>query len=347
MKSVASYTPHQQKGIVLNANEKPTNLSTQIIQEIQEALPSIAFNRYPDDTYQELKEKYGALCQIGADQILVGNGSDQMLGLMIGSYISKGKKAFTLDPDFGMYDYYVSMYDGELEKFVLDPFHPVDVDSLIAQAKKVEPSLILFSNPNNPTGLFLDRAQIEKILKAFPNTPVLVDEAYIEFAPESAIDLIALYPNLYITRTLSKAFGLAGIRLGFLLSQKENIDQLKTKMVPYSVNQISELAAKITLDHYDQVQTFIEETKKRREVFIEQGHRFKTIDLYPSQANFVLITAKDLDKLLAKMKANSITIRDYAHKAYARITIGSEAEMEQVISVLEEVERESVCEKRG
>lgn len=342
MKSVVSYTQHKQDGILLNANEKSTNLSAEIIQEIQEALPSIAFNRYPDDTYQELKEKYGLLQGVEADQIIVGNGSDQMLGLMIGTYISKGKKAFTFDPDFGMYDYYISTYDGELEKFVLDDFHRIDVDALIEQARKVEPSLILFSNPNNPTGLFLDKIQIEKILKAFPDTPVLVDEAYIEFAPESAIDLIEPYPNLYITRTLSKAFGLAGIRLGFLISQKKNIDQLKTKTVPYSVNQISELVANILLDHHDQVQTFIEETKKRREALIAQARQFKTIDLYPSQANFVLIKAKDLEKVSAKMKENGIAIRDYDHKAYVRITIGTEGEMEQVVSVLKQVERESL-----
>ena len=333
------YQPHQQNGILLNANENPWDLPDFIRQEIKEALDTIAFNRYPEDSAQELCEAYSQIIQIPASQILAGNGSDQHLGLLIGTFLGKGKNLLTLSPDFGMYDYYASSYEAGILKYTIDPFSHLDVDDFIGFARENKPDLILFSNPNNPTGNLLTLDEIQKILVAVP-CPVVVDEAYIEFAQGSAVVLLDRYDNLYVTRTLSKAYGLAGVRIGFLISNQANMDALRPLHVPYSVNSISAKVATIVLHHADWFQEQIETIKAERD-------RFKTLSLQrcriqSSQANFMLIQTPEIEALKKTFKDNGLTIREYEGKDYCRITIGTPEENQIVKDVLEAFDKEEV-----
>ena len=335
-----SYQSHAQKGILLNANESPYKPAPAILKEIQENITTLDLNRYPDNTYWKLREEYSKLHGLRPEQVLVGNGSDQMLGLFIGNLLGEKKIALSFSKDFSMYDYYISLYGGELVKYPIDPEVPFDLQDWIQTIETIDPDLILFSNPNNPTGLFLEKESIQKILEAFPERKILVDEAYVEFAPESALSLIDRYPNLYVTRTLSKAFGLAGIRLGFLLSDPKNIEWLQQRTVPYSVNRLSEFVALSALKHVDQIEPIWKEIIDRRDCFLEFGKRLQKTTLYPSQANFILFRSKQLQAILRKMNERGIQIRVFPNEDYARITIGSEQEMELAKEVFLEVERE-------
>lgn len=331
------YETHSQSGILLNANENPWNLPDSIRQEIKDALDTIAFNRYPDDSYQELCEAYSQIVHIPASQILAGNGSDQHLGFLIGTFLGKGKNLLTLSLDFGMYDYYASSYDAGIIKYPVDPFSKMDVDDFIHFMQDKDPDMVLFSNPNNPTGNFLGLAEIQRICDA-ASCPVVVDEAYIEFAQGSALSLLDRCDHLYVTRTLSKAYGLAGVRIGFLLSSQANMDALRPLHVPYAVNSISAKIGAIVLKHADLFDEQIENIKKERDRFAMLS--LQRCRIKPSQANFILIQTPAIQALIKAFKENGLTIREYKGKDYCRVTIGTPEENQIVKDVLISFDKE-------
>ena len=214
------YKTHVQSGILLNANEASQNVDENIKQEILEAISNLSLNRYPDTTCQELHSLYADIMNVPSSWILSGNGSDQMLGFLIQYYLRENKTLYTLSPDFSMYDYYVGLNHSKIEKYETNQDGSFDVDAFISNGKDKKVDMILFSNPNNPTGHAITLCEMKKISEAFKDIPVIFDEAYMEFGKESAIGLLKTYPMVFVCRTLSKAYGLAGIRCGFMLGQQ-------------------------------------------------------------------------------------------------------------------------------
>lgn len=338
-KKIESYTAQTQSGLLLNANESTSNLNPELIREIQEAIPSIAFNRYPDNSQMEIREAYGKAMHLNPACILAGNGSDQMLGLLIGTFLGKGKTLYTFDPDFSMYDYYASAYEASIKKQELNPDGTLDLPSFIEEGKKAGVDLVMFSNPNNPSGNCLSIDQIRTILEGFSDIPVVVDEAYMEFSDEeSALNLIDTYDNLYVTRTMSKAYSLAGIRLGFLISSEKNMDAIRPSAVPYALNSLTMRIGKIVLEHADEFQKSIEETKKRRKAMYAEVKKLKSVYFWNSQANFLHGRCDHKDALLKLFAQKGIVIRNYEGKDTFRITIGGEEENQMVLDVLKQYE---------
>lgn len=281
--------------IMLNANELPCNLSEKILQEVMESLRDVKFNRYPDENETELLEAYGKHIGLDASHLLAGNGSDQMLGYLIGSFLGYGKILYTNDPDFSMYDYYAACYETTVKKYSMNTY---DVDEFISRAKQENADMILFSNPHNPSGRCLSLKQIEKIVRSFA-IPVVVDEAYIEFADEqSAIHLLDQYENLFVTRTLSKAYGLAGLRVGFLIGNCTSMKKLKENFVPYALSSMSMRAACVVLRHAKEYTEIIERIKSERGRVYKALKKVEDLIVLPSQANFLYCQFYDKDRLL-------------------------------------------------
>lgn len=338
-KKIESYTTHVQSGILLNANEGSNNLDTKIIEEIKEAMNDIAFNRYPDNDQTELLEAYGKVIGVKNENLLAGNGSDQMLGLLIGTFLSKGKKLYTFDPDFSMYDYYASCYEADVKKYPLNDDGTLDVDGFIENGKDV--SLVMFSRPNNPSGYCLNQEEIKKVLNGFQDIPVVVDEAYIEFAKEdSAIQLLNEYNNLYVTRTLSKAYGVAGIRVGFLISNEENMKVMKSGSVAYALNSVTMKIGTIILKYADAFQKQAKIISQKRDAMYEKVKNLNKITFYPSQGNFLHGKTDNKEKLLKMFEEKNIVIRNYKDDTF-RITIGNDDENQAVLEVLKKYEEES------
>ena len=338
-KKIESYSTQTQSGILLNANESTSDLSPEIIREIQDMIPSVAFNRYPDNDQKEIREAYGKAMNLDPAFILAGNGSDQMLGLLIGSFLGKGKVLYTYDPDFSMYDYYASAYEASVKKYQINPDGTLDLPSFIEAGRKAHVNLVMFSNPNNPTGNCLSIDQIRTILEGFPDIPVVVDEAYMEFSDEdSALNLIDQYDNLYVTRTMSKAYSLAGIRLGFLISSKKNMDVIRPMAVPYALNTLTMKTGCIVLKHIDEFRQSARETKERRKAMYQELKKLKSVYFWNSQTNFLHGRCDHKDRLLELFAEKGIVIRDYTGKDTFRITIGNDSENSMVLDVLKEYE---------
>lgn len=341
MKNINTYKSAENDGILLNANELPLNLNGLMIKEIQDVLNDIQFNRYPDNNEDELLSTYANVIKKSKDQLLAGNGSDQILGYLIGTFLGKDKVLYTFDPDFSMYEYYASSYEAIVVKYELNVEKKLNVDDFIAYGKKNNIDMVMFSNPNNPSGMCLDIKDIEKILIAFKDIPVIVDEAYIEFADEiSAISLIEKYSNLYVTRTLSKAYGLAGIRIGFLVSSKENMISLKKAFVPYALSSIAQKIGAVVLKHSDEYKNIIKNIIYQRDLIFESIKDFKSIKVYPSQTNFIYGKSKYKNELMKKLNDKNIQIRDYPNSDAFRITIGTNKENKLLLNTITEFEKE-------
>lgn len=340
-KKIESYQAHTQTGILLNANECSNNLNETLMTEVKDVIEQVSFNRYPDNDQTELLEAYAKVIGLSKDNLLAGNGSDQMLGLMIGTFLSKGKSLYTFDPDFSMYDYYASSYEADIQKFTLNDDGTLDIDAFINEGVKKEVDLVMFSNPNNPTGNCLSLEEIKKILNGFKDIPVVVDEAYIEFADEdSSINLIHEYDNLYVTRTLSKAYSLAGLRVGFLVSNEKNMKLMKERAVVYALNALSMKVATVVLSHSKEFLEEADRTRLRRNEMYEKVKDYKKVYFWKSQANFLHGRSDNKQKLLDLFQEKGIVIRDYRGKDTFRITIGTEEENAEVLEVLERFEEE-------
>ena len=212
-------------------------------------------------------------------------------------------------------------------------------DEFEAKIEKKEPSLVYICNPNNPTGAVLEKNYIQHLLKQYANTMFLIDEAYIEFADvKSCADIVNDYPNLYVTRTLSKAFGLAGIRTGFLVTSEANAAPLREGYVPYALNTLSMKTASVVLQHADELLEYAEAVKTERRKLYEKAAALKCLKLFPSQANFLYGESVHKQQLLDEFAKAGIVIRDYRGKNAFRITIGTEEENEAVWKVLQTVE---------
>lgn len=350
MENQGIYQAHRQDGILLNANESSENLSGRLIQEIQEMLPDVLFNRYPADGSPFLKEAYGRVIGFPVECLIAGNGSDQMLQLLITRFISEGDTLFTLTPDFGMYDFYVSAMHGTIQRYDLLEERRFDVDRFIEQAKASNPKLVLFSNPNNPTGIMISAKEVRRIAEALWPVPVAVDEAYMEFGEGSALDLLRdkKLSNLYVTRTLSKAYGLAGLRVGFLISNPENIAALDPYRPVYNLSTLSAMTAALVLSHASEFEEKIARTIKERERIQQALGSMEAVDFIPSSANFIFLSSSEKDPDLRKQKTaeladffeqDGLTIRDYPGKDYLRITVGLPEENDRSLETLKRFNR--------
>lgn len=342
MKKINSYkSVDTSKSIRLNANEISSNLYRDSIFSMTSILSSISFNRYPENNPSSLKIAYGKYAGVEEKNIIVGNGSDEMINLIITSTISKGKKLLTLDPDFSMYEFYAGLQDGELVKIGINNNGEVNIHDLIRKGKEEKVSLIIFSNPNNPSGTVIPKSDIVRICEEFKDIPVVVDEAYYEFYGESMIDSIDIYKNLIVTRTLSKAWGLAALRVGFLIACEQKINELLKYKVPYNVNSISQSLAVIALDYREILKQHTSVVIEEREKLIESLKKIEKescmdIVFYPSKANFIYGKTSYKDALINGLKNKNILIRNFEDDSF-RITIGTPQENKKLIEALKNI----------
>lgn len=341
MKKINSYNNvvNMDIGIRVNANESYKNISDDELKDIIEDVVKLKFNRYPDSECNELRELYGKVIGVNKENLIAGNGSDEMISLIISSQITRRKVVLTIDPDFSMYDFYTSLSDGVIKKYKTEDDGSFSVNKFINFGKKLSPKLIIFSNPNNPTGNVISNEDICYILESFKDTLVIVDEAYYEFYGQSMIQYIEKYKNLVVTRTLSKAWRLAALRVGFLIANKELIEELNKSKVPYNLNTFSQIVACNALKHPEKILKNVEEVVYERERLykslknIEEISNNKVI-FYKSKANFIFgrsIMKNDIKKILDD---KGILIRYFNNDSF-RITVGSALENDLVVNIIE------------
>jgi histidinol-phosphate aminotransferase len=299
-------------------------------------------NRYPDPQQRQLKSRLGELKGINPQQMLLGNGSDEVLDLIFRAFCEPGtSNVITLPPTYGMYGVLANINNIENREVLLSEEFEPEVDKIFDAVDK-QSRIIFLCSPNNPTGNSFSEEKVTKILQKFTGL-VVIDEAYIDFSEkESWLKKLQQYPNLVITQTLSKAYGLAGIRLGICYASREIIQILNKIKPPYNVNELTQQRALERLDSSDVVSTEIADILDERQRLFKALNEVEFINkVYKTDANFILIKVDDAHKRYEQLLNKGVVIRNRSNQPLCantlRITVGTEGENTQLLKVFEDI----------
>ena len=291
------------------------------------------YERYPDITAKQLKNKLSEYVSLPVDFIEVYNGSDDALKDIITVFVDKDTKVLSYQPSYTQVNTFITTNTEHYEKInIQDPLgeHHYDFD----YCKSAD--VVYLVNPNNPTGKLLPVKEIEKLVKQYPNTLCIVDEAYYEFAKQSCTHLVVSHKNLIVTRTFSKAFGLASVRLGYCMAHPDTLSDVRKIRNGKAVNALGQLCGIAALNDLDYLQSRIDEMNDAKKFFIDNLPNY--YHAVSSDANFVLVKTPDSKKVLEKMRENKILIRDRSAfenlENCVRITIGSKKQIIRVLDVM-------------
>ncbi len=314
------------KPVLLDANENPYGI----------------YNRYPDSTQKRLKEKLSEIKNIPADCIALGNGSDELIDLLIKIFCIPGKDAVAvINPSFAMYSFYAEVHGSPVIKLQLDEDFQLAKEEFLSKTQHTNAKILFLCSPNNPTGNSLEN--IEFFIENFDGI-VVVDEAYTEFSPNiSAIDYLNRYNNLVILQTLSKAWGLAGLRIGMAIASPFIISLISKVKSPYNISSVNIQMALMQLNSYDDYRFKLNEILTEKSRMQKKLSELETVvKIYPSQANFFLVefaeAGKTYEKLLEK---NILTSKRFPSiPGCLRINIGTSEENDFLIETLKNLTTE-------
>jgi len=297
------------------------------------------FNRYPDPLQMEIKEKLSKIKGVPPQNIFLGNGSDEAIDLMYRIFCEPGHdNAIIFPPTYGMYEVCAEMNNVKLKKVNLTKDYQLDLDAI---ESAIDPftKLIFICSPNNPTGNSINRPDVELILNNFSGI-VAIDEAYINYAKQKTfISALTEYPNLVVMQTLSKAWGLAGLRLGMAYASQPIIDLMNKVKYPYNINTATQLLVSDALDNINWVNEHISFTVNERESLKTELLKLPFTEyIYPSDANFLLTKMKNASKIYKHLVDKGIIVRDRSKVVLCddclRITVGTEPENRKLIETL-------------
>ncbi|SCX75819.1 histidinol-phosphate transaminase [Alkaliphilus peptidifermentans] len=334
---LSAYEPVEQgEGIRLDSNEN-TLVPYLLNQKIAAALLKLNVNRYPDPNSSELIKLVAAKNRVGLDEAIIGSGSDQLIGMILNAFINEGDRIVTQAPTFSMYKISNQIMGGETVEVDMGSSFSFDYYSFIKVVKQVQPKVVFLTNPNNPTGGIIPREQIIKIIE-HSNGIVVVDEAYYEFYGTTAADLIHYYPNLIVLRTLSKAYGLAGARIGYAIASKQLISTLKKVKPPYNISSLDQTAAKICLENQELFNGAINEIIEQRKSLMDGLNEIPEVESFESYGNFILLRVDSAEKLYEYLKDRRIFVRYYEGegllKNCIRVTVGTATENQGFMEVV-------------
>jgi histidinol-phosphate aminotransferase len=295
--------------IKLNQNENPNDWPLSIKEEIAQFCKTRPWNQYPNFVPDTLKQKLSDYTGVPAAGILVGNGSNEMLLVLLLALLDSHSRAIICQPTFTIYGLLIRGLGGAAIEVRPNEDLSYNLDRLCEAIIANPKSLLILCSPNNPTGSVLSEEQLRKILSVHKGFFIL-DQAYVEFGGFNAVPLLREYPNLIITRTFSKAMAGAGLRLGYMLGRPEIIDEINKIKLPYNINFFSERVAETLLGHIDYVQARVEQINGERDRLYAFFKSLPLDNSYPSCANFLLIRTKKKRELFEHLAKNGILVRD-------------------------------------
>ena len=318
-----------QAEVYLDANENPFNNG---------------INRYPDLYQNKLKERVSQIKNIAKEKIFFGNGSDEVLDLTFRIFCEPGKdNVIICPPAYAMYKVLADINNIEVKEVILNNDFSLNTNKIISVVNENTKLLILCS-PNNPTGSSINKSDLELLLSRL-NCIVLVDEAYIDFSDkESALDIIDKYPNLIICQTLSKAWGMAGIRVGMAFTSTKIVEILNKVKPPYNINTLSQQKAFKGLRNKSLYFNILNMIRTQKKLLVKRLKELNNVEeVYPSDANFLLVKFTDSKFVFEKLREKGIIVRDRSKQVLCenclRITVGTEEENNKLIKNLKEIEK--------
>jgi histidinol-phosphate aminotransferase len=322
-----------QEGVFLDANENPYSFAD---------YPGI--NRYPDPLQRALKARLSELKAVPEAHLFIGNGSDEVIDLLIRAFCNPGEdRIIIMPPTYGMYEVSAGINQVGVKAIPLDSAFQPQVEEILAQADAKDKILFICS-PNNPSGNLIDQAKIEVLLGGFAGI-IVIDEAYIDFAPEgsSFVSLVASNPRIVVMQTLSKAYGMAGLRLGVGIAHPDMIHILNLVKPPYNINLLSQQAALEKLDHVQQLDQekalILSERSRLAQALLD----FPMVQhIFPSDANFLLVRIAHAREVYEELLGHFVILRDRSRFIHCedclRITIGTFDENNALLEALKRIQ---------
>lgn len=319
-------------GILLDANE---NSIGSVLEN--------GLNRYPDPLQKELKSVIAAQNKISPENIFIGNGSDEAIDLLIRAYCEPGvDRILIFPPTYGIYSVFANINNVGITTLPLNESFQLDMDGY-QKVEKRDIKIIFICSPNNPSGNLLKQHDILAILNSV-NSLVVVDEAYIDFADDQGfVERMKDFPNLVVLQTMSKAWGLAGIRLGLAFAHPEVIDILNKIKYPYNISRVTQKLALEAMQSTKQKDSYVKQLLTQKKYLESELNKLKIVNkIFPSDANFLLVRFDNARLIFSELLERQIIVRDRSGQINCadclRITIGNEAENKKLIDALKELE---------
>ena len=341
VRAMTAYAVTPADGLVkLDAMENPYRLPETLRREIGEAVANAEINRYPDPTAPALMQRLRKVMGIGSEyDILLGNGSDEIIHIIVQSVARPGAVVLAPRPSFLMFSVYAQLAGLRYVGVLLNPDFTIDTGPFLRALAEHRPAVVFIAYPNNPTGNLFSEEAIGRIVAAAPGL-VVIDEAYNAFARKTFMTRLAEFPNLVIMRTLSK-LGLAGIRLGYAVGRPEWIREFDKVRPPYNVNMLTQAVAEHVLAHHEVLDAQARQISAERERLDGELRKLPHATVFPSDANFILVRVPDAPRVFERMRRSGVLIKNL-HTGVSlldhcvRLTIGTPEENRQCLAAFAE-----------
>ncbi|HUI28771.1 MAG TPA: histidinol-phosphate transaminase [Candidatus Acidoferrales bacterium] len=343
-RSVLELSPYNVSGhpakIKLNQNESPYDIPSELKKEIIEEFLRIGWNRYPEVFSTSLPKKFSDLYDLPEQSFIAANGSNELIYTVGMSIVKEGVDVLIPQPTFYLFEKVAKILEGNIIRVYSNSDLTFDENGILEHARRMQNGLVIISSPNNPTGKSASREFIIELLKS-TGAMVLIDEAYIEFSEhQSSIALTKSFKNLVVLRTFSKAFSLAGLRIGYLTADPETASQILKVKIPFTVNPLSEFTALKLLEHRSLFEERVTFLKKQKVSMMDALRKIDEVEVVDSDSNFFLfatrLSAKDMFEDL--LERQSVLIRDVSSypllEKYLRVNVGSREESEYFVESL-------------
>jgi histidinol-phosphate aminotransferase len=328
--------------VKLNQNENPWDLPIEIKQETFKRLEERAWSRYPEFVPSSLIERLAEFSGWTADGILVGNGSNELIQALLMATIGEGRRVLISEPTFTLYRQVVTVLGGEVVSVPLSPKLTYDVQAMKAAIESLKPAVTIICSPNNPTGCAIAERDLVSLLETARGL-IVVDEAYFEFADETAVSLLKRHDNLVVLRTFSKALALAALRVGYLLTTPDLAREISKALLPYNLNLFSQTAAEVVLEMYDStLKPLVKLILAERDRVYGELTGISGLDPVSSRANFIVVRSSiEPRRVFDALLQRGILIRDVSAypmlQDYFRVGIGTPEENDQLLGALRNI----------
>ncbi|MGV8083055.1 MAG: histidinol-phosphate transaminase [Coriobacteriia bacterium] len=316
--------------VVLAGNENPANLPPEVLIRLAERLPEFRFNRYPDPTAHDLRKLIAEANGLEPENVLVGNGGDELIFNLLLSWGGPGRTLLDLPPTFSMYGIDAQVTGTRVVEVPRHEDFSVDQETVLSRLSEGDIDIVVLANPNNPTGGLTDESFLIEMLNA-TDALVMIDEAYFEFSRHTMRPHMQRHDNLVILRTFSKAFSLAGLRIGYLLAHQDVVREFLKVRQPYSVDSFSQMVASTVYRDRVIFEQQISAILRGREEITMFLSAMDGVEVFPSEANYVLFRVEHASALWRDLLLNhSVLVRDFSRtpglRDCLRVTAGSETE---------------------
>jgi histidinol-phosphate aminotransferase len=331
--------PQDKYEVKLNQNESPYDVPEDLKKEILKKFMVVDWNRYPSRTAIPLVEAISVYTNFPKKGIVAANASNEVLQSVFQAICDKGDKITAISPGFAIYPYLSKIMDLNLAEVPLLEDFSFDVTSIIKEGKNAK--MVILALPNNPTGTTISLEEIEEIAKSI-NGVFVVDEAYYEFSEKTAVSLLDKYDNIIIIRTLSKAFGLAGVRLGYLLTNEEIAGEVQKAKLPFSVSIFGQIAGEVLLKKNEYIKDIVKKILSEKEKVFSELKEIPAIEPIPSHTNFILFKTEKISgkALFEEMYRRGVLLRFFDTprlKNTLRVTIGKPDQNKVFVKTLKKV----------